>query len=186
METNKNNWLIYMSFNTINASYGYDNKIPFNNINNKFVNTDGSHYSGNFSSSKIPTSNAYNFYGGAKKLKKKIKNITKHYRKMKTKHKINNKIKNVKRTLKNRHVSRQLARQFAGKRTKKHKTRKQKGGYAQYQNNLPLSSTYQVAGISLSANDSALANPAPIKMLDNNAVDNYNHFTGTGFDSRGH
>jgi hypothetical protein len=63
-----------------------------------------------------------------------------------------------------------------------------KGGYSQYQNNLPMTPTYQVAGINLPASQLGLANPAPIKMLCNSGscVDNYNHFTGQSFPSRGH
>jgi hypothetical protein len=61
------------------------------------------------------------------------------------------------------------------------------GGYGQYQNNLPMTNTYQVAGINLPANQSALANPPPATALSNctNCVDNYNNFTNSGFPSRG-
>jgi hypothetical protein len=63
-----------------------------------------------------------------------------------------------------------------------------KGGYSQYQNNLPMTPTYQVAGVNLPASELGLANPPPIKVLPNctNCVDNYNHYTGQGFPSRGH
>jgi len=61
------------------------------------------------------------------------------------------------------------------------------GGYGQYQNNLPMTNTYKVAGIDLPANQSALANPPPATALSNctNCVDNYNHYTNSGFPSRG-
>ena len=62
------------------------------------------------------------------------------------------------------------------------------GGYGQYQNNLPMTNTYKVAGIDLPANQSALANPPPATALSNctNCVDNFNANTNTGFPSRGH
>ena len=61
------------------------------------------------------------------------------------------------------------------------------GGYGQYQNNMPITNTYQVAGVNLPANQSALANPPPATALSNctNCVDNYNHYTNSGFPSRG-
>ena len=61
------------------------------------------------------------------------------------------------------------------------------GGYGQYQNNLPMTNTYQVAGVNLPASQSALANPPPATVLSNctNCVDNYNHYTNAGFPSRG-
>jgi hypothetical protein len=66
--------------------------------------------------------------------------------------------------------------------------RRQRGGYAQYQNNMPLTPTYQVAGINLPASQLALASPPPITALSNctNCVDSYNHYTNMGFPSKGH
>jgi hypothetical protein len=145
------------------------------------------------------------FKGGAKKLKKKIKNITKHYKKMRAG---SSKVQSIKKRLRHRLSSRKLARSLAGGkkssrtisrsvsmamaggRTKRrhHRRRGQRGGYAQYQNNLPMTPTYQVAGINLQSNQLALANPPPIKVLPNcvNCTDNYNHYTNTGFPSKGH
>jgi hypothetical protein len=64
----------------------------------------------------------------------------------------------------------------------------QQGGYAQYQNNMPMTPTYQVAGVSLPASQLALANPPPVTTLSNcvNCVDSYNHYTNQGFPSKGH
>ena len=59
-----------------------------------------------------------------------------------------------------------------------------KGGYSQYQNNMPLTPSYSVGG-PLSANNSALANPPPIKPIGGNCIDNYDHYTNKGFPSRG-
>lgn len=66
--------------------------------------------------------------------------------------------------------------------------RRQRGGYAQYQNNMPLTPTYQVAGINLPSSELALANPPPITALSSctNCVDSYNHYTNMGFPSKGH
>jgi hypothetical protein len=60
-------------------------------------------------------------------------------------------------------------------------------GYGQYQNNLPMTPTYSVGGV-LDAKNLGLANPPPISVLCNSGscTDNYNHYTGQGFASRGH
>ena len=66
--------------------------------------------------------------------------------------------------------------------------RRQRGGYAQYQNNMPMTPTYQVAGVYLPPSQLGSANPPPITPLSNcvNCVDNYNHYTNMGFPSKGH
>ena len=53
------------------------------------------------------------------------------------------------------------------------------------QNNQPFSLSYSVGGV-LPASQLGLANPPPISSVTNNAVDNYNHYTNTGFPSKGH
>jgi hypothetical protein len=60
-------------------------------------------------------------------------------------------------------------------------------GYSQYQNNLPMTPSYSVGGI-LTPVQVGMATPPPIQVLPSctNCTDNYNHFTGTGFASRGH
>ena len=65
-------------------------------------------------------------------------------------------------------------------------SRRQRGGYSQYQNNMPLTPSYSLGGV-LQPSLSAMANPPPYEVLSNNAncVDNYNHVTNTGFPSRG-
>lgn len=80
-------------------------------------------------------------------------------------------------------------RRSISRRSRRHRKRGgQRGGYAQYQNNLPLTPIFKVAGVNLPANQLALANPPPITKLSNcvNCVDNYNHYTNKGFPSRGH
>ena len=192
------------------SNLGYGNIAPLSNINGSYVNVDNSQYAGRFSSNEIPgtppgplpglagaKSNVdaaagrvpgICMSGGAKKLKRKIKNITKHYKRMKAG---SRKIKSIKRRLRSRAATRGLARQFAGRRRSRRysrRHRRQRGGYSQYQNNLPMTPTYQVAGINLPASQLGLANPPPITPLSNcvNCVDNYNHYTNMGFPSRGH
>lgn len=109
------------------------------------------------------------------------------------------KIHRLKSMLKKRAASRKLARSLAGGRRRNisrkisrslagGRRRRQRGGYAQYQNNMPMTPTYQVAGINLPASQLGLANPPPITPLSNcvNCVDNYNHYTNMGFPSKGH
>ena len=75
----------------------------------------------------------------------------------------------------------------AGSRHRHRRTHRQRGGYSQYQNNLPMTPTYSVGGV-LPASQLGLANPPPIHVLSNcvNCQDNANHFTGKGFPSPGH
>lgn len=153
--------------------------------------------------------------GGAKKIKNKIKNITKKYKMKNNKNKKtlekvkkniikalskskmrSNKLycknhrmtskQNIKKMLKISHLN---GAKNKTRKTKKMRSRKgQSGGYSQYQNNLPMTQTYQVAGVNLPSSQLGLANPPPIKVLPNctNCVDNYNHFLNVGFPSRGH
>ena len=183
------------------SNLGYGNINPYNT--SSYVNGTSSNYSGSFSSNEIPgtppgplpglAGAKYNvdaaagkvpgicMKGGAKKIKRKIKNITKHYKRMKAGSK-------KLRSLRHRVRSRAVSRQLAGKRRRTRRNRKQRGGYAQYMNNMPNTPSYQVAGINLPASQLALANPAPYVKLsnDNSCIDNYNHYTNQGFPSKGH
>jgi hypothetical protein len=180
------------------SNLGYGNVAPLSNVNGSYVNIDNSQYAARFSSNEVPgapglsgtKSNidaAAGIYpgtlsGGAKKLKRKIKNITKHYKRMKAG---SRKIRSIKRRLRNKAISRRFARSRARRHSRR---RSMRGGYSQYQNNMPMTPSYQVAGIHLSPSESALANPAPITKLSNcvNCVDSYNHYTNQGFPSKGH
>ena len=196
------------------SNLGYGNVAPLSNINGAYANVDSSNWPGTFGSNEIPglpglagaKSNidaaAGNvpgiclFKGGAKKLKRKIKNITKHYKKMKAG---SRKIKSLKHRIKSRMASRSMAggrsrslarsmaRSMAGGRRTKHRRHRQRGGYSQYQNNLPMTPSYSVGGV-LPASQLGLANPPPIQVLSNttSCVDNYNHYTNSGFPSKGH
>lgn len=195
------------------SGYG---KTPMNsNVNSSLVNKDSSNYPGGFSSNEIPGQNGLPGYSGVKNnaaaanmsrggsrcaiggkgcgcsknfktLKRKIKNIIKVY-KMKGK-----------RTLKS--IKKRLMKFKKGGKSKKLGKRTRRsykmhgemhgemhGGYAQYQNNQPLVPTYSLGGV-LPASESALANPPPYKVGSTcvNCVDNYNHYTGKGFPSKGH
>jgi hypothetical protein len=207
-----------MSAGSAASNLGYGNVNPYNN--SPYVNGTSSNYSGSFSSNEIPgtppgplpglagaKSNVdaaagkvpgICMNGGSKQLKKKIKNITKYYKRMKAG---SRRIKSIKRTLRSRVSSRKSfagsrrksTRRFAGSRRSRRSRfagSKQRGGYAQYQNNLPMTPAYQVAGVTLPASQLGLANPPPITTLSNcvNCIDNMSRFPppGTGFPSKGH
>ena len=183
------------------SNLGYGNIAPLSNINGNYVNVGNTNNPANFSSNEIPglpgLAGAKNnvdaapgivpgicLKGGAKKLKTKIKNITKIYKKMKGGTRRKN---SLKRSLRALTRSRSRARSFQGgkRRTYRHsRKRHMKGGYSQYQNNLPMTPSYSVGSV-LPASQLALANPPPITAT-NQCVDNYNHYTNTGFASRGH
>lgn len=110
--------------------------------------------------------------------------------------------KNLKKRIRSKYSSKSRAQSGKRKtrRTRKHSRRQRGGytppgppgipyppGYSQYQNNLPLTPTYSLGGV-LPASQLGLATPPPIHVLSNctNCTDNYNHYTGTGFPSRGH
>lgn len=184
------------------SNLGYANIHPINS--SPYVNGASSNYAGNFSSNEIPglpglagaKSNidaaasrvpGICMKGGAKTLKRKIKNITRYYKKMKAG---SRKLQRIKRRLRSRAAS----RQYAGgshRRSLKHRprrSRRHRGGYAQYQNNMPMTNVYSTGSVNLPASELALANPPPITPLNNcvNCVDNYNHYTNSGFPSKGH
>ena len=89
-----------------------------------------------------------------------------------------------------RMMSRSLARSMAlagGRKRRRTRRRSMKGGYQQYQNNMPMTQTYSLGG-HLSSENLGLANPPPYRVLSNDSscVDNYNHYTNKGFPSVGH
>jgi hypothetical protein len=201
-----------MSAGSAASNLGYGNMAPFSIVNGNFVNKFSSNNPANFGTNEIPglpgLAGAKNnvdaaagivpglsFRGGAKAFKRKIKNITKRYKKMGKSLKRN--IKSLRKNLRSRMA--QASASLAGGRRRRRscncrkscncrnrrKSRKQRGGYAQFQNNQPFYNSYSVGGI-LSANESALANPAPILKISNEAVDNLNAYTMKGFQSRGH
>ena len=163
------------------SNLGYGKEAPFSNVNDQFVNATSSNYAGNFSDNTV-------LRGG---LRRRIKRVTRRYKK--SRRGGSNTFKWFKRHFKRtrgtgrRHTGRRhTGRRHTGRRRRSHSMR---GGYSQYMNNMPSSASYQVAGIQLPASQLALANPAPFTKLGNEAascVDNYNHYTNTGFPSAGH
>ena len=193
---------------------GYGDVVPNSNINPTYVNPSSSTYSGSFSSNEIPglpgLSGAKSGIDAAagkvpgvcmsggrssnsrqiRKLKHKIKNISNIYKMKRRSH--TRRLKKKLRTMAlgrgrgRRHSSNRYAKRNSARNLSRHSARQrgQHGGYSQYQNNMPSSPGYSLGG-NLSATISALANPPIYKAYDN-VIDNYNHYTGKGFDSLGH
>ena len=135
------------------------------------------------------------FKGGAKHFKRKIKNITKRYKRKMGMKGGKKHLRSIKSRIKAKYGSRSrsssrgrtMGRSRMSARRRAGSRRRQRGGYSQYQNNLPMTPTYSVGGV-IPASQLGLANPPPIQVLSNctNCTDNYNHFTGKGFSSPGH
>ena len=199
-----------------NFGYGNLNPYG-SNVNPAFVNKWSSNNPANFSSNEVPglpgLAGAKNnidaaagivpgigiFKGGAKHFKRKIKNITKRYKRKMGMKGGKKYLRSIKSRIKAKYASRSRGRSMSRGRTmgrarmsaragsRSRRRHRQRGGYSQYQNNLPMTPTYSVGGV-LPASQLGLANPPPIQVLSNctNCTDNYNHFTGKGFSSPGH
>jgi hypothetical protein len=157
------------------------NGTPLHNINGKYVNVTGSSYSGGLSSnetnrqygmsgvsSNIAAANSSKIGGGIYyKNKRSLSGIKRRFLSIFGKSR-----QRIKRFTKN------TMRKMRGTL----KRNKQRGGYHQYQSNIPNTPSYSTGG-HLSASSSALANPVPHKVLSNctNCVDNYNANTNKGF-----
>jgi len=123
-------------------------------------------------------------------LRKKIKNISNKYKMPKSGKNKMVIFRNMKRkmsnmfSLKNHNKSHKnkTCRHFSSKGKSKSKSKKQRGGYHQYQSNIPNTPSYSTGG-HVTPSMSALANPVPYKHISNctNCVDNYNHNTNKGF-----
>ena len=108
-------------------------------------------------------------------------------------------LRSIKSRIKAKYASRSRGRSMSRGRTmgrsrmsartggRRRRTHRQRGGYAPYQNNLPMTQTYSVGGV-LPASQLGLANPPPVQVLPNctNCTDNYSHFLQKGFPSPGH
>jgi hypothetical protein len=172
-------------------------------VNRNLVNYDNSQWSAGFTSKTIPSNglpeplnnviaiSSSKILGG--KIPKKIKNTHRIYKRMgkhTIKSSINSNILTKKRLSKKRLSKKRLSKKRLLKKrlsNKKYIKKNIYGGYSQYQNNVPLTPTYSTAGLQNNNFMSALANPVPHNVLPNytNCVDNYNHYTNTGFPSRG-
>jgi len=201
-----------MSLGSGNSNFGYGNLNPYGgNVNPAFVNKWSSNNPANFGSNEVPglpgLAGAKNnidaaagivpgigiFKGGARHFKRKIKNITKRYKRKMGMKGGKKHLRSIKSRIKAKYGARSRGRTMSRSRmsaragARRRRTRRQRGGYSQYQNNLPMTPTYSVGGV-LPASQLGLANPPPIQVLPNctNCLDNANHFTGQGFASKGH
>jgi hypothetical protein len=165
------------------------------------VNVNASHNSGfGFSSTvdpksvnpaalPVPTSNiqaaaASKIVGGRRFInRKKINKISRKYKMRGSKRSKRRSVRRMKSRVRSRFNKRSARRSQS--RGRGH-SRKQKGGYAQFQNNMPNTPSFSTGG-PLSPSLSAMANPVPYQALSNctNCVDNYNHMAGVGFSSKG-
>ena len=164
------------------------------------VNVNASHNSGfGFSSTvdprsvnpaalSAPTSNiqaaaASKIVGGARINRRKINKISRKY-KMRGSRKH---VRRMKSRVRSRYAKRSRSRSSRSRssrsRSRRSRSLKQKGGHAQFYNNMPNTPSFSTGGV-LSPSLSALANPVPYKLLGNEP-DNYNHFTNSGFPSKG-
>ena len=167
---------------------------------NKFANYTNSHDPGAFGSTAYPEGpntlpNNYSnnavaanaSRGGSRKrtLKNRIKKIYRKY-KMAGRKSTRRKIKKLRRSLKGGNSCNNRGIYGVGGKRRRN-TKRQHGGWAQYQNNAPITQVASLGG-HLNSHHSALANPPPYQVWPNtgNCTDNYNHYTGKGFASRGH
>ena len=199
-----------------NFGYGNLNPYG-SNVNPAFVNKWSSNNPANFGSNEVPglpgLAGAKNnidaaagivpgigifkggvFKGGARHFKRKIKNITKRYKRKMGMKGGKKHLRSIKSRIKAKYGGRSRGRgrtmvrsRMSAAHRRAGSRRRQRGGYAQYQNNLPMTPTYSVGGI-LPASQLGLANPPPIQVLSNcvNCRDNYNHFNNSSFPSKGH
>jgi hypothetical protein len=166
-------------------------------LNGSLVNVDASHYSGGMFSSTVdprtvnvnampePLSNiqgAASYIpcqaGGRKINRRKINKISRKYKMKGSRKRISHKVRRIKSRVRSRYNSK--SRRAGRSRSQR---RGQKGGYAQYQNNMPVSSNFSTGG-PLAPGLSALASPPPYQKIGCDP-DNYNHFSNSGFPSKG-
>ena len=200
-------------------SIGNLNNSPLNNVNPAFVNVDGSNASSFLLSNKhVPTgphtlpapgNNVLSAAGifpysqkGGKINKRKINKISRKYKMKGSKKTIKKRVRKMKKRCRSRYARRMSRRTRNSRRHMKGGAFQQPmttpnytAGHSQFQNNNgSLSNTYSI-GSSLSAGQSALANPPPFQHIAGASVsDNLNHNTlnangnigaGSGFPSRG-
>jgi len=133
-------------------------------------------------SNNVQAAAASKIVGGAIN-RKKINKISRKYKMKGSRRRV---IRRIKSRVRSRFGKRSHKRSHSKKRSysnKRSASRGQKGGYAQFDNNRPISSNYSTGGY-LNPSLSALASPVPYQKLGNEP-DNYNHFTNSGFPSRG-
>ena len=192
------------------SNLGYGGTYPLSGVNGNYVNVGNTNNPYHFGSNEIPglpglagaksNIDAAAGYvpgicmkGGGAALKRKIKNITRKYRMKKSKRNTA-RLRSLKNRVRARYArtmglakSKTGGRRVKTRKSRRSRSRAQRGGYSQYQNNLPMTPTYSTGGVLDPAN-SALATPVPHTVLSNctNCVDNYDHYTNKGFPSAGH
>jgi hypothetical protein len=142
--------------------FGINSTNPNQNVNSDYANVSSSNNPSFFGSNETNTC-----YKGGKRTKTKIKNIYRMY-KMKTTRR--------KRTARKIRLMKKYGISRRRKPARHSTRRKMRGGYSQYQSNVPFTANYSTGGI-LNSHDSALANPVPY-MASSSCFDNYNHYTG--------
>jgi hypothetical protein len=168
------------------------------------VNVNASHNSGfGFSSTvdprsvnpaalSVPTSNiqaaaASKIVGGARINRRKINKISRKYKMRGSRKHVRRSVRRMKSRVRSRCARRgRSGRSRSGRRShSRSRSLKQKGGYAQFYNNMPNTPSFSTGGV-LSPSLSALANPVPYQVLSNNTscVDNYRHDLNSGFPSK--
>jgi hypothetical protein len=178
---------IYMS---CASNLGYGGIYPNSNVNPAVVNVDGSTYAGGFGSNEIPSSShsmrgasnnvaaaSGNWTGGGSRRRfRRRNNISKLYRMKKSMRRSSSRGRrsNNRRTG-GRRMRMRKSRRYGRKPVRR--TRRQRGGYTQFDSNVPYTPGYSLGG-PLSPSLSALANP-PIYHQYNNCKDNYNHYEAT-------
>ena len=133
-------------------------------------------------SNNVQAAAASKIVGGRKINRRKINKISGKYKMKGSKRHVIRRMKSRVRSRFNKRSAKRTRRRSQSRK----RSLKQKGGYAQYQNNMPNTPSYSTGGY-LNPSLSALASPVPYQLLSNctNCVDNYNHFSGVGFPSRG-
>ena len=148
--------------------FGVNSTIPNQNVNSNYANVSSSNNPIFFGSNETKTNPVC--YNGGKRIKTKIKNIYRMY-KMKTSKRKRNARKS--KMMKKYSISR---RRNTKTHTTRRRIRKHRGGYSQYQSNMPFTANYSTGGI-INSTDSALATPVPY-VASSSCFDNYNHYTG--------
>lgn len=159
----------------------------FSGLNQNYINASNSHNPANFSSNQVPTSSRVlpeplsnvqaaasyipGCQTGGKINRKKINKISRKYKMSRSR------ISYLKSRVRSKFMKRGNKRtaKRSNKRTRSNRRSKsQKGGYAQYQNNMPVDNIYSLGG-KLSPSLVGMANPPPISNVSNDAIDNLNH-----------
>ena len=133
-------------------------------------------------SNNVQAAAASKIVGGKRVInRRKINKISGKYKMKGSRRRASRRMKNRVRS----RFSKRSAKRSRRRSAKRSRSLKQKGGYAQYQNNMPMTQTYSTGG-HLSPSLSALASPVPYQLLGNctNCVDNYRHDINSGFPSK--